>query len=310
MLAAHMHFSPEEVDRVRRYWGAPRIITGEGMKAVALFEAIGRGKIKALWVMGTNPLVSMPRADAIREALDRPRPLRGVRGGGGFRHRPGPRQDHRAAARPGLGREGRHGHQFRAADLAPAPLPREPRRGPARLGGAVGGRPPARPRPGLRVRLRRRDLPRACRALGLREQRHPRLRPRRADRPQRRRLRREPAGAVADPEALRPPGGAAGQGAAVRRRAVLHLRPARALRRGAAAGPRAGGLGGVSPRAQHRPGARPLAHDDAHREEPAPLGAPGRPVRRGASGRRGGPRASRRAASPGSRPSTARPSWR
>jgi assimilatory nitrate reductase catalytic subunit len=69
MLAAHMHFAPEEVDRVRRYWGAPRIITGEGMKAVALFEAVARGKIKALWVMGTNPLVSMPRADAVREAL-------------------------------------------------------------------------------------------------------------------------------------------------------------------------------------------------------------------------------------------------
>ncbi|MFY9294444.1 MAG: molybdopterin-dependent oxidoreductase [Methylorubrum rhodinum] len=69
MLAAHMHFAPEEVDRVRRFWKAPNIITGEGMKAVALFEAIERGKIKALWVMGTNPLVSMPRADRIREAI-------------------------------------------------------------------------------------------------------------------------------------------------------------------------------------------------------------------------------------------------
>ncbi|MCE4224699.1 molybdopterin-dependent oxidoreductase [Methylobacterium sp. C25] len=69
MLAAHMHFAPEEVDRVRRFWDAPNIITGEGMKAVALFEAIARGKIKALWVMGTNPLVSMPRADAIRDAI-------------------------------------------------------------------------------------------------------------------------------------------------------------------------------------------------------------------------------------------------
>ncbi|WP_232630895.1 nitrate reductase [Methylobacterium sp. Leaf118] len=69
MLAAHMHFAPEEVDRVRRFWQAPNIITGEGMKAVALFEAIERGKIKALWVMGTNPLVSMPRADRIREAI-------------------------------------------------------------------------------------------------------------------------------------------------------------------------------------------------------------------------------------------------
>ena len=70
MLAAHMHFAPEEVDRVRRFWGAPRIITGEGMKAVALFDAVARGKIKALWVMGTNPLVSMPRADMIRDALN------------------------------------------------------------------------------------------------------------------------------------------------------------------------------------------------------------------------------------------------
>ncbi len=69
MLAAHMHFDNHEVDRVRRFWNAPNIITGEGMKAVALFEAIERGKIKALWVMGTNPIVSMPRADAIRAAI-------------------------------------------------------------------------------------------------------------------------------------------------------------------------------------------------------------------------------------------------
>ena len=69
MLAAHMHFAPEEVDRVRRFWNAPNIITGEGMKAVALFEAIERGKIKALWVMGTNPVVSMPQADRIKAAI-------------------------------------------------------------------------------------------------------------------------------------------------------------------------------------------------------------------------------------------------
>ncbi|GJE00377.1 nitrate reductase [Methylobacterium isbiliense] len=69
MLAAHMHFAPEEVDLVRRFWGAPRIITGEGLKAVSLFEAIERGRIKALWVMGTNPAVSMPRADRVRAAM-------------------------------------------------------------------------------------------------------------------------------------------------------------------------------------------------------------------------------------------------
>ena len=41
----------------------------EGLKAVQMFEAIERGEIKALWVMATNPAVSLPRAGAVREAL-------------------------------------------------------------------------------------------------------------------------------------------------------------------------------------------------------------------------------------------------
>jgi assimilatory nitrate reductase catalytic subunit len=41
----------------------------EGLKAVAMFEAIARGEIKALWVMATNPAASLPRAGAVREAL-------------------------------------------------------------------------------------------------------------------------------------------------------------------------------------------------------------------------------------------------
>ena len=54
---------------MRRFWKAPRIATHEGLKAVQMFEAIGRGEIKALWVMGTNPAVSLPDADAARAAL-------------------------------------------------------------------------------------------------------------------------------------------------------------------------------------------------------------------------------------------------
>jgi assimilatory nitrate reductase catalytic subunit len=68
-LAAHMGFTPPEVDRVRRFWKAPRMATREGLKAVQMFEAIARGEIKALWVMGTNPAVSLPDADAARAAL-------------------------------------------------------------------------------------------------------------------------------------------------------------------------------------------------------------------------------------------------
>lgn len=68
-LAAHMTFTPQDVDRVRRFWQAPQIALHEGQKAVQMFEAIGRGEIKALWVMGTNPAVSLPNADAVRQAL-------------------------------------------------------------------------------------------------------------------------------------------------------------------------------------------------------------------------------------------------
>src|SRR5438105_8069086 len=70
-LAAHMGFTPPDIDRVRRFWKAPRIATHEGLKAVQMFEAIARGEIKALWVMGTNPAVSLPNADGVREALKR-----------------------------------------------------------------------------------------------------------------------------------------------------------------------------------------------------------------------------------------------
>src|SRR6202158_4184193 len=68
-LAAHLAFTPPGIDRVRRFWKAPRIATHEGLKAVQMFEAIARGEIKALWVIGTNPAVSLPDADAARASL-------------------------------------------------------------------------------------------------------------------------------------------------------------------------------------------------------------------------------------------------
>ncbi len=70
-LAAHMQFTPEDIDRVRRFWNAPRMAVREGLKAVELFDAIARGRVKALWVMATNPAVSLPQASRAREALER-----------------------------------------------------------------------------------------------------------------------------------------------------------------------------------------------------------------------------------------------
>ena len=68
-LAAHMDFAPGNVDHVRQFWSAPAMAAKPGLKAVDLFRELGRGKIKALWIMATNPAVSMPDAGAVREAL-------------------------------------------------------------------------------------------------------------------------------------------------------------------------------------------------------------------------------------------------
>jgi assimilatory nitrate reductase catalytic subunit len=68
-LAAHMDFAPENVARVGRFWAAERMCTKPGLKAVDLFRAVRRGEVKALWVMATNPAVSLPDAARVREAL-------------------------------------------------------------------------------------------------------------------------------------------------------------------------------------------------------------------------------------------------
>jgi assimilatory nitrate reductase catalytic subunit len=64
-----MDFAPDNRARVQRFWAAPTIAEQPGLKAVDLFRALGEGRIKALWVMATNPAVSMPDAGRVREAL-------------------------------------------------------------------------------------------------------------------------------------------------------------------------------------------------------------------------------------------------
>jgi assimilatory nitrate reductase catalytic subunit len=70
-LAGHMDFAAGDRDRVARFWGAPDTARAPGLKAVDMFEAIHDGRIKAIWIMATNPAVSMPNAGRVREALER-----------------------------------------------------------------------------------------------------------------------------------------------------------------------------------------------------------------------------------------------
>ncbi len=70
MLACHLDL--ENADHraaVRGFWDAPQMPTSQGLKAVDMFRAVADGRIKALWIIHTNPAVSMPDADAVREAI-------------------------------------------------------------------------------------------------------------------------------------------------------------------------------------------------------------------------------------------------
>jgi assimilatory nitrate reductase catalytic subunit len=69
-LAAHMELkNPDSLDKVRRFWDAPNMVHKEGLKAVDMFNAVDSGQIKAIWIIATNPVVSMPDADKIKQAL-------------------------------------------------------------------------------------------------------------------------------------------------------------------------------------------------------------------------------------------------
>lgn len=70
MLAAHMAIeSAADRDRVQRFWASPAIAEKSGLKAVDMFRAVADGGIKALWIMATNPVVSMPDAGAVEAAV-------------------------------------------------------------------------------------------------------------------------------------------------------------------------------------------------------------------------------------------------
>ncbi|MGY5798550.1 nitrate reductase [Rheinheimera faecalis] len=69
-LAAHMDYSQNaDIELVQEFWQAPNICRQPGYKAVDLFTAVERGDVKAIWIMATNPVVSMPEADRVKAAL-------------------------------------------------------------------------------------------------------------------------------------------------------------------------------------------------------------------------------------------------
>jgi assimilatory nitrate reductase catalytic subunit len=72
MLAAHMELdNPAHRGVVQAFWNSPAIASKPGPKAVDLFRDIEQGKVKAVWIIATNPLVSLPDANQVQRALEK-----------------------------------------------------------------------------------------------------------------------------------------------------------------------------------------------------------------------------------------------
>ncbi|ENX27897.1 hypothetical protein F891_01526 [Acinetobacter sp. CIP 101966] len=72
MLASHLDLDNSQHQQlVQDFWQSPVIARQPGLKAVDLFQAVESGKIKAIWIMATNPIVSLPDADQVKRALEK-----------------------------------------------------------------------------------------------------------------------------------------------------------------------------------------------------------------------------------------------
>ncbi|MDO1446748.1 molybdopterin-dependent oxidoreductase [Rhodocytophaga aerolata] len=70
MLAAHRDLkNPQHRKEVADYWGVPAVPEKPGYTATEMFEALRDGRMKAIWIICTNPLVSLPNSQVVEEAL-------------------------------------------------------------------------------------------------------------------------------------------------------------------------------------------------------------------------------------------------
>ena len=65
--------NPTHRQEMEEFWGTPegRIAPKPGLAAVDMFDAAARGEVKAMWIMCTNPVVSMPNIDVIEKAMSK-----------------------------------------------------------------------------------------------------------------------------------------------------------------------------------------------------------------------------------------------
>ncbi|HEY3405296.1 MAG TPA: molybdopterin-dependent oxidoreductase [Ohtaekwangia sp.] len=74
MLAAHRSYAnPQHRKEVADFWGVPSVSEKPGLTATQMIEALERGDLKAIWIICTNPLVSLPDTRRVEAALKKAR---------------------------------------------------------------------------------------------------------------------------------------------------------------------------------------------------------------------------------------------
>jgi assimilatory nitrate reductase catalytic subunit len=69
-LAAHrLPEDPEAHECISQFWETSSLPKQRGLKAIDLFDAVEKNRIRFLWIIGTNPAVSMPDAERVRQAI-------------------------------------------------------------------------------------------------------------------------------------------------------------------------------------------------------------------------------------------------
>ena len=72
LLAAHKDLgNPDHRKEVSNFWGGKEISGSPGLTATEMFDGLNSGKLKAIWIVCTNPVVSLPDSHKIEAALEK-----------------------------------------------------------------------------------------------------------------------------------------------------------------------------------------------------------------------------------------------
>ena len=70
LLAVHRDLNnPEHRQEVADFWGIDSVSEKPGLTATEMFDALESGKMKAIWIICTNPMVSLPDSRRVEKAL-------------------------------------------------------------------------------------------------------------------------------------------------------------------------------------------------------------------------------------------------